>query len=175
MLLVIKYLRYFDKFLLSHRLTNEKKQSILYIDVGRLQEVPNKFWYIDLPNIDEFHFMGNWGELKTAEDLVNHKSDYFEDGYWNNILEILSKEIKLKNIPTILERVFIFPYNMLMNTLIDELENLRQIFENNSLKKHNVYNGIGNGEGLALGYAIIKSKIKLIHINQSKILKKQII
>lgn len=167
--------RYFDKFLLSHKLTKEKKESILYIDVGRLNEVPNKFWHIDLPNTDEFHFMGNWGNLKTAADLVNHKSDYFEDGYWDNILKFLSKKIELKSIPTILERVFIFPYNYSMDTLISELENLREIFQNNSLKKTNVYSGIGNGEGLALGYAITKSKIKLTHINQSKTLNKQII
>ena len=62
-----------------------------------------------------------------------------------------------------------------MDTLISELENLREIFQNNSLKKTNVYSGIGNGEGLALGYAITKSKIKLTHINQSKTLNKQII
>ena len=51
-----------------------------------------------------------------------------------------------------LERIFVIPFKKSMNFLLDELEIVRELFEN-SKTKENVYSGLGNGEGLGMGYA----------------------
>ena len=167
--------RYFDKISLTYKLTKEKKKSILYIDVGRLKEVPALIWKIDLNTITDIHYMGHWGDVKSANDLVNHQSEYFEDTYWDNILSIFKSNYDLNLIPTILERVFILPYNRKMKNFITIFEKLRPLFEHTSLTKHNVYKGIGNGEGLAMGYSILDSDNSLVHFYQSTNIKKQLI
>lgn len=167
--------RYFDKFSIAYTLTNELKTPILYADVGRILEIPPLFWKLDLNTISEIHHMGNWGELKTAHDLINHISEYFEESYFNNILSYFSSNIDLKRIPTILERVFVLPYNKQMKKVLYELEKLRPLFEHTSLTKMNTYSGIGNGEGLALGYSIVKSETNIVNILDTDNIKKQII
>jgi len=167
--------RYFDKISLTHKLTEEKKKSILYIDVGRLKEVPNLIWKIDLDTVTNIHYMGHWGDIKSANDLVNHKSEYFADTYWDNILSIFKSNYDLSLIPTILERIFILPHNKKMKDFITMFEKLRPLFEHTSLTKDNVYNGIGNGEGLAMGYSVLDSDSSLVHFYQSTNIKNQII
>jgi hypothetical protein len=56
-----------------------------------------------------------------------------------------------------------------------EFEMVRPLFEHTSLTKDNVYDGIGNGEGLAMGYSILKSNSSLVHIAQSENIKKDLI
>ena len=170
-----KVFSYFDKITLAYNLSNEKQKSILYIDVGRLNEIPNKIWKLDLNNILDVHYLGNWGNIKTANDLINHESEYFEKTYWDNILSYFKSNTDLKEIPTILERIFILPYTNKMKSFINEFEKLRPLFEHTSLSKENVYKGIGNGEGLAMGYSIVKTNNKLVHISESKIIKTQLI
>lgn len=167
--------KYFDKISLTYKLTEEKKKSILYIDVGRLKEVPNLIWKIDLDTVSDIHYIGNWGGLKSANDLINHQSEYFEDTYWDNILSIFKSNYDLNLIPTILERVFILPYNKKMKKFITTFEKLRPLFEHTSLTKRNVYKGIGNGEGLAMGYSILDSDSSLVHFYQSTNIKNQLI
>ena len=167
--------KYFDKISLTYKLTEEKKKSILYIDVGRLKEVPNLIWKIDLDTVSNIHYIGNWGSIKSANDLVNHKSEYFEDTYWDNILSIFKSKYDLNLIPTILERVFILPYNKKMKKFISVFEKLRPLFEHTSVSKRNVYKGIGNGEGLAMGYSILDSESSIVHFYQSTNIKNQLI
>jgi len=165
--------RYFDKVSLTYKLSVEKKKPILYIDVGRLKEVPNKVWKMNLNNIKDIHYLGHWGNIESANDLVNHESEYFENGYWDNILSFFSSEVDLKLIPIILERIFILPYNNKMKNFIKHFELIRPLFEHTSLTKHNVYDGIGNG--LAIGYSILKSNNSLVHIAESENIKKDLI
>lgn len=167
--------RYFDKVSLTYKLSIEKQTSIMYIDVGRLNEVPNKAWKIDLNNITDIHYVGPWSNIKSAYDLVNHESEYFENGYWDNILSFLSTKVDLKLIPTILERIFILPYNKKMEKFITSFEEIRPLFEHTSLTKNNVYNGIGNGEGLAMGYSSFISNIPLVYLTETNKTKKQLI
>lgn len=167
--------KYFDKISLTHKLTEEKNKSILYIDVGRLKEVPNLIWKIDLDTVSNIHYIGNWGSIKSANDLVNHKSEYFEDTYWDNILSIFKSKYDLNQIPTILERLFILPHNKKMKKFISVFEKLRPLFEHTSVTKRNVYKGIGNGEGLAMGYAILDSESSIVHFYQSTNIKNQLI
>lgn len=167
--------RYFDKVSLTYELTKEKNKPILYLDVGRINEITNITWKLDINNINDIHYMGNWGKIKTAFDLKTHESEYFEKSYWVNILSYMSNDIDLKKIPTILERMFVLPYNKKMKDFILEFEKLRPLFEHTSVNKKNVYSGIGNGEGLAFGYSAVKTNTPMIPLSNTTKIKTTII
>ena len=167
--------RYFDKVSLTYDLTKEKNKPVLFIDVGRIAETNQFIWKLDINSINDIHHMGNWGKIKTAFDLKTHESEYFEKSYWDNILSYMSSNIDLKKIPTILERMFVFPYNKKMEDFIIEFEKLRPLFEHASVTKKNVYSGIGNGEGLAFGYSAVRTNTPIIPLSITTKIKTTII
>jgi len=157
-----KTFKYFDKYLLTNLLVKEKQEPVMYIDVGRITDK----YYLTLINfnpneIKNIFTNSNWEGINSAKELYNFDSPYTEYGYYNNILEYFeSNKVNLNKVVPLLERVFILPYKDSTDKVINELENLRTIFESNSTNKQNVYTGVGNGEGLALGYALVKTDTK---------------
>ena len=157
-----KTFKYFDKYLLTNLLVKEKQEPVMYIDVGRMTDK----YYLTLINfnpneIKNIFTNSNWEGINSAKELYNFYSPYTEYGYYNNILEYFeSNKVNLNKVVPLLERVFILPYKDSTDKVINELENLRTIFESNSTNKQNVYAGVGNGEGLALGYALVKTNTK---------------
>lgn len=147
---------YFDKFKLTINLANKLEETILYVDVGRIEEITDDIWQMDLSNIKNISFNSTWGGISSANDLINFQSEYLESNYFNNILDTF--DVDLKEVPVFLERVFIVPFKESMKTVLNELEIVRTIFEQNSKTKQNVYSGLGNGEGLGMGYVLTKLK-----------------
>jgi hypothetical protein len=154
--------RYFDKYTLTHRLTKEKRSAVLYVDVGRISTYLKSNQFIFFPKDTEYMYTdSNWGGISNASFLSKFKVPYLEDGYFNNILEYFKdNKIDPKDIVPLLERIFIIPFNKTVDKVIIELEKVRELFENNSRTKSNAYTGVGNGEGLALGYALLKTDYK---------------
>lgn len=148
---------YFDKFKYSIELSNKLKETVLYIDVGRLCETNDSIWKLNFSKIENICFNATWGEYKTADKLYELKTSLFEDGYWNEMLDYFKTKVNLSKIPLFLERVFIIPYKKSMSVILDELEGIRKLFENLSQTKTNVYSGLGNGEGFGMGYVITKT------------------
>lgn len=167
--------RYFDKYKLTYELSLEKKSPILYCDVGRLDVAPYvKFFNFDSTKINSVYTNSNWEGINNSSDLYNCNSPYFEKEYFNNIVEhFINSSVDHLEVVPYLERLFIFPYKKWTFKLIEELENLRELFESNSKNKTHVYPGIGNGEGLALGYALLKTKSSHKLLRDIPILTKQ--
>lgn len=147
---------YFDKFKYSIQMSNKLKKSVLYVDVGRLCETPDYIWNIELDKVKNICFSATWGELDTAGKLYDFKSSLFEDGYWNDLLDHFKNKVDLSKVNLFLERVLIVPYKKSMELVLSELEDIREMFETLSRRKVNVYRGIGNGEGLGMGYVLTK-------------------
>ena len=158
--------RYFDKYILTELITKEIKAPVLYIDVGRLDVLKKyKYHYFNADKVKSIYTNSNWEGYETAESLKNYKDQYLEDNYWNDILEYMVNEgATLNQVVPLLERIFIFPYSTIVSKLTVELERIRPVFERSSLSKTNIYTGIGNGEGLALGYAFSKLKCKTLYL-----------
>jgi hypothetical protein len=158
--------RYFDKYTLTELITREIKAPVLYIDVGRLDVLKKfKYHYFNADKVNNVYTNSNWKGYETAESLKNYKGQYLEDNYWDDILEYMIKDgAILDQVIPLLERIFIFPYSPIINKVILELEKIRPVFERSSLSKINTYTGIGNGEGLALGYAFSKLKYKTSYL-----------
>lgn len=154
--------RYFDKFTLTYLLTQEKQTPVLYLDVGRLNvDFYRTLLDFDAKKINHIYTNSNWEGIESAKELYNLNSPYLEYGYFNNILDLIeSDKINLNKIVPLLERIFIFPFDIKVSSVLNELEKVRTIFEFNSTNKQNVYTGVGNGEGLALGYALAKTNTK---------------
>ena len=81
-----------------------------------------------------------------------------------------NKGLDITKIIPFLERCFVIPYGN-FDKVIESLKEIQPIFEENSLNKENVYSGIGNGEGLALGYSLLINNVdsKLINNIPSKL------
>lgn len=167
--------RYFDKYTLTYKLTQEKKKPVMYIDTGRIRSIfSTDLPYFDEKNIYKIYTNSNWGSVKSAASLRNIISPYFEDGYWNNILDYFEQQgLDLNKVNPLLERVFVFPVNYEMPLVINMLESVRHLFEENSKVKKHVYKGIGNGEGLALGYALAMCKISNMTIGKLPTIKQK--
>lgn len=148
---------YFDKFRYSIELSNKLKEAVLYVDVGRLCETNDAIWNLDFNKIENICFTSTWGEINTANKLYDFKSSLFENGYWNELLNYFKDKVDLNKVNLFLERVLVVPYKKSMELVLNELEGIRQMFETLSREKVNVYKGIGNGEGLGIGYVLAKT------------------
>lgn len=148
---------YFDKFKYAIELSQSLKETVLYVDVGRLCETKTYISNVDLSTIKNICFTATWGEIENAEELYHKKSSFFENGYWNEILDKMKNDVDLKKVLVFLERVFVVPYKESLKYVLNELELIRKLFENQSQVKRSVYSGVGNGEGLGMGYVISKT------------------
>lgn len=157
-----KIFRYFDKYTLTYELTLEKQEPILFCDASRLNEqVYTKFFYFNKEQVHNIFTHRHWEDVENLIQLKTYTCPYFEDGYWDNIITYFEKTgINLAEIVPILEQVFVFPYKDWVGDVVKELETIRSLFETNSNTKQHVYSGIGNGEGIALSYALYKTKNK---------------
>lgn len=166
--------RYFDKYSLTYLLTKEKQKPVLYVDVGRLNvDYYRTLLDFDTDKVKHIYTCSNWGGKQSAKALYNLNSPYTEYGYFNNILDFFeSEKINLNKIIPLLERAFIFPFNSNTDKVIQEVEKLRTLFESNSINRQNVYSGLGNGEGLALGYALVKTNTESFFLRDVPIVPK---
>ena len=167
-----KVFKYFDKFYLTYNIAQREKQPVAYLDVKRLNYIYNyNLFNFDNNKIDCIYRQGAWQDIPNSSILYNLDSKYFEKGYWNNIIEFMeNKGLDITKIIPFLERCFVVPY-VNFDKVIESLKEIQPLFEENSLNKENVYSGIGNGEGLALGYSLLISNVdsKLINNIPSKL------
>jgi len=168
--------RYFDKFKLTYEVLLEKQQPVMYLDAKRIKSIcgdATDLTYFDSSKINHFYTQGNWAK-PNALALRGWRSRYVADHYFDNILDAIEGDgIDLKDVSVILERVFVMPVNKNTPRVMEALESVRWLFEQNSKNKENVYSGIGNGEGLALGYALRKNNVNHRTLNLLPIIKQK--
>lgn len=163
--------RYFDKYKLTYDLVQEKKQPVMYIDISKLKSIfRTDLTYFDKNKISHIYTNGNWNSLPNASRLRFFYTKPPKKGYLDNILDYFEKEnISLDKINPIIEKTFVFPFKDFMSDVMTVLESIRPLFEWNSKNKEHFYTGIGNGEGLALGYALAKCKVTNLRLSQMPI------
>lgn len=144
-----KYFSYFDKLYFLLEIIQKTNSSTVYVDVRRLKSL----LYYDLINIEQgINTIGPWGDdTKTADKLINKKTECFEKGYFNDIVK--SFDINPKKIKTVLEQLLVITPDINSKEIFDILKNKEELFIETSITKKSSYEYVGNGEGLALGYA----------------------
>jgi hypothetical protein len=154
-----KIFSYFHKLLYPLKLAEKHKDDIVYVDADWIQNLdlgfPRTF-----TKSNDFLYYGNWPYGKT---FSSYKNDPYFDiliKYWDKI------EYNYQNLTTILEWIYHLPYNDNIGQIIKDIESIKPVFEYTSLTTDTGYSGIGNGEGLALSYALDKNNISINTFNK---------
>ena len=149
-----KIFSYFDKLLFTLRLSEKYKEDVLYIDADWIHNISPGFPK-EFQKNDSVLYYGSWpnGDLFL---------DYKNDPYFNNLIRYWEKQQFIyDDLKTMLEWMFFIPYSENLSNIIYDIEHIKPVFEYNSVMVDTGYPGIGNGEGLALSYALHKNKISI--------------
>lgn len=160
---------YFDKLYFSLNLSLATKKSTLYCDAGAINRLNDYYLNNESPGIV---YPREWGSNSSnANMLRGFGCDAFEEGYWDEFIVYLEKHgVKPESVPTIFEQTLLFNYNENYDQVISYLESVEDLFVGYSNSKRSKYTAVGNGEGLALAYACIKSDIELSKFRNRKVI-----
>ena len=113
-------------------------------------------------NFEGIIYPREWGSNSSnANMLRGFGCEAFEEGYWDEFIVHIEKNgIKPESVPTIFEQTLLFNYDENYDQVISYLESVEDLFVGYSNSKENKYTAVGNGEGLALAYACIKSNVE---------------
>ena len=160
---------YFDKLYFSLNLSLITKKDTLYCDAGAL----NRLYDYDIQNSNPgIIYPREWGENSSNANMLRGLGcDAFEEGYWDEFIVYLEKnEMKPDSVPTIFEQTLLFNYDENYDQVISYLKSVEDLFIGYSNSKESKYTAVGNGEGLALAYACIKSNVELSKFRYIKVI-----
>lgn len=140
---------YFSKLNFPIEMALKHGCGVFYCDVNKLHELNElNVWYSN-----RFTYLREWPIATYFREMENEPYWSQLVSYWNDIY------YDYGDLTTIEEHVYYFPYTLELKCLLLTLREVQPIFEQMSRENITPYNGIGNGEGLALAYAIDICKI----------------
>jgi|MEHZ01.3.fsa_nt_MEHZ010941288.1_1 hypothetical protein len=141
-----KVFTYFAKLTFSIEMAIKHQHGVYYCDVDKLDEL-NSLRGFDK---DTFTYTNHWPGVPYFKQL--EKENYWRRAVWFWI----AKGYNYNFTQPIEEHTFYMPYHKQSNKLLDTIKEIQPIFEEMSTSNDNIYShkGIGNGEGLALSYAL---------------------
>ena len=151
---------YFDKLYFSLNLVLNTQKDTVYCDIRMINSL---YDYNLNNNFEGIIYPREWGSNSSnANMLRGFGCEAFEEGYWDEFIVHIEKNgIKPESVPTIFEQTLLFNYDENYDQVISYLESVEDLFVGYSNSKENKYTAVGNGEGLALAYACIKSNVEL--------------
>jgi|TARA_Y100000287_G_C14139155_1_gene313826 hypothetical protein len=150
---------YFDKLYFSLNLVLNTQKDTVYCDIRMINSL---YDYNLNNNFEGIIYPREWGSNSSnANMLRGFGCEAFEEGYWDEFIVHIEKNgIKPESVPTIFEQTLLFNYDENYDQVISYLESVEDLFVGYSNSKENKYTAVGNGEGLALAYACIKSNVE---------------
>lgn len=137
---------YFAKLTFSIRMAIKHKRGVYYCDINKLHELGN----LNVTDEYKFSYIREWPNYTYFKQMENEM-------YWRKLVWFwLMKGYEYNFTKTIEEHAFFMPYHRQSKKLLHTIEEIKPIFEYISITNKNDYEskGIGNGEGLALSYAL---------------------
>ena len=139
-----KIFTYFAKLTFTTRMAIKHKRGAIYCDINKLHELDN----LVVTDKYKFTYLREWPKLIYFQQME-------DEMYWRKLVWFwLNKGYEYKQLKTIEEHCFYMPYHRQSDILLYKIEEIKPIFEYISTMEKHPYNGIGNGEGLALSYAL---------------------
>ena len=139
-----KIFTYFAKLTFCIRMALKHKKGVYYCDINRLEELDK----LSVNNDGAFYYLRHWPIAKYFHEMEHVQ-------YWRKLIWFwIDRKYDYKRLTTIEEHAFYLPYSDKLNKLEYVVEEIKPIFEYTSLTNENPYKAIGNGEGLALSYAL---------------------
>lgn len=144
---------YFDKFIFGLENINKHKNLGLVYDADELINLERDFYLFDFKS-KEIQFFQYWNNEGTLDSLPP------EDNYfWMFFKDIIKYEnIEDNDIMLVHEDRMLFPKYDYTNFL-HIFKDMKEPFTANSYEHHGHKGGVGNGEGVALGYTLLKTGI----------------
>lgn len=144
---------YFDKFIFGLENINKHKNLGLVYDADELINLERDFYLFDFKS-KEIQFFQYWNNKGTLDSLPP-EDDYF----WMFFKDIIKYEnIEDNDIMLVHEDRMLFPKYDYTNFL-HIFKDMKEPFTANSYEHHGHKGGVGNGEGVALGYTLLKTGI----------------
>ena len=142
---------YFDKFIFGLENINKYKSLGLVYDADELINLERDFYLFDFKS-NEIQFFQYWNNEGTFNSLPA-EDDYF----WEFFKDIIKYEdVEENDIKLVHEDRMLFPkYDY--TDFLHIFNNMKDPFTSNSYKHHGHKGGVGNGEGVALGYTLLKT------------------
>ena len=143
-----KIFTYFAKLTFSIRMAIKHKRGVYYCDINKLYELDN----INVTNEYQFAYIREW---TNGEQSAVYFSQIQNAPYWRKLVWYwLAENYDYSSTKLIEEHAFYMPYHKQSEKLLYTIEKIKPIFEYISITNKTPYEGIGNGEGLALSYAL---------------------
>ena len=147
-----KIFTYFAKILFLARMVLKYQRGAYYCDINKLEELDK----VKVSNKNRFYYIRNWPIAKYFQEME-------KESYWRKLVWFWTeKGYDYTELQTIEEHAFYLPYNQKINDFIYTIEEIKPVFEYISTINNHPYKGIGNGEGLALSYALDINRYKYI-------------
>lgn len=149
---------YFEKFLFGLKILNQLQQGGFIWDADELHTLETDIGRYDT-NDESIQFAGYWNEDGKFRSILEN-----EPNYWGFFGELITDDVDFY---TIQEDKIWFPKND-YTEFLSHFESLHIPFIVNSIKNGKHKNGVGNGEGVALGYSLFKTNLKFKSIYNFK-------
>ena len=139
---------YFAKLTFSIRMALKHKRGVYYCDINKLHELDN----LDVTDEYQFKYIREW---TNGDQSAVYFSQIQDAPYWRKLVWYwLAEDYDYNSTKLIEEHAFYMPYHKQSKKLLYTIEKIKPIFEYISITNKTPYKGIGNGEGLALSYAL---------------------
>ena len=149
-----KIFTYFAKLLFPARMAKKHKRGAYYCDVNKLKNLET--FRIKEGDEYKFTYISHWPIATFFKEMEEAK-------YWRKVLWFwVIKGYDYQFLKTIEEHTYYIPYHRNIDKFLYTVEEIKPIFEYTSIMNENPYSGVGNGEGLALAYALDNSNIELV-------------
>lgn len=142
---------YFDKFIFGlDKITKQNTPGLIY-DAKKLSRLKQDLHCLDF-KLDKIQFFQFWTHEGTIKSLpLSHQP------FWEFFKKIIQQEkIEEDNILLIHEDRILFPIGD-YSEFLTIFTSMKKPFTENSYKHHPHNNAVGNGEGVALGYTLLKT------------------
>jgi len=145
---------FFDKISYGFTVINKLQQSGFIVDADDLPTFDNLYNSFDT-NSEYIQVQQYWDERGTF-----NYTDPDHISFWRFMKNFLKENnISENNIYMVLEKVLFLPKQN-YSEFLNYFESLRFLFEKNSREQEMWRGGVGNGEGVAIGYAFYRSNLK---------------
>ena len=144
---------FFDKFIFGINKIQENKSLGLLYDADELVNLERdySFFDFDLPQLQFFQY---WTDKGTLSSLPPEQHPF-----WDFFQKIIKREeIQENDVLLVHEDRMLFPLQD-YSEFLTIFKSMKEPFTKNSYDHHGHKGGVGNGEGVALGYTLLKTNM----------------
>ena len=144
---------FFDKFIFGINKILENQSLGLLYDADELVNLERDYSYFDF-DLPQLQFFQYWTDKGTLSSLPSEQHPF-----WDFFQKIIKREeIQENDVLLVHEDRMLFPLQD-YSEFLTIFKSMKEPFTKNSYDHHGHKGGVGNGEGVALGYTLLKTNM----------------